>query len=524
VFTIRKVMSDRTAVLIALVAMALSVSSFVITYQHGNVLLYSDGVSHMLISRRVIDSPRAGFDFGQLGSVWLPLPHIAMLPFVGFNWFYQSGFGGSIVSMVAFVTTCVLLYKLLYRFTGQKYAGIIAAAVYGLSYNMLFMQSTPMTESLLFCTMLGAVYYLTRWTFDMRAKSLLAASIWTLLATLTRYEAWPVMFAMLAVTAIAAWKQYHPNRSNLRLHYRRTEDRVIAFAVTAGIGMIGWVLYNGLIFGDPLEFYRGDYAHPPLGSNEPAVGNLWVTLKTYWFASVTCVGRPVLVLGIAGLVVFVFKTCRKVSRRGNGPTFWQALPILALLMVVPFVMLSVYTGNRPLHVEQINGEAYNVRYGLFVLVLAAIFIGYLVTTFRVFAVRLCLTLLAVLFTVIGSADIYVSHGIGAMVGIEHASNDSMNTVKAFKGVYNGKLVLMQSWGNENIAFRAVPTDKLINEGSYKTWEPAIKNPRGYKIGWIIARCGSNPDPLCELTRTKPAGFTTAFKSDDYVVLKYTDQH
>ena len=47
--------------------------------------------------------------------------------------------------------------------------------------------------------------------------------------------------------------------------------------------------------------------------------------------------------------------------------------------------------------------------------------------------------------------------------------------------------------NENIAFQ-IPSDQLVYEGSYRQWPPALRNPPGNHIAWIIARCGDSPDP------------------------------
>jgi len=44
------------------------------------MLNYGDAVAHLHIARRVIDSRRPGLS--ELGSVWLPLPHLLMIPFV----------------------------------------------------------------------------------------------------------------------------------------------------------------------------------------------------------------------------------------------------------------------------------------------------------------------------------------------------------------------------------------------------------------------------------------------------------
>src|SRR6266581_3402829 len=48
-------------------------------FQHHQILLQEDAISHLRIARRVLDNTPPGF--GQLGGVWLPLPHVLMLPF-----------------------------------------------------------------------------------------------------------------------------------------------------------------------------------------------------------------------------------------------------------------------------------------------------------------------------------------------------------------------------------------------------------------------------------------------------------
>ena len=68
--------------------------------RHGEVLLYGDAVAHINIARRVFDSKTPGLL--QLGTVWLPLPHLLMFPFIISNEMWQSGSGGSIPSMAAY--------------------------------------------------------------------------------------------------------------------------------------------------------------------------------------------------------------------------------------------------------------------------------------------------------------------------------------------------------------------------------------------------------------------------------------
>ena len=59
-------------------AIFISVFSFLFYFRHGDVLLYGDAVAHINIARRVFDSRTPGLL--QLGTVWLPLPHLLILP------------------------------------------------------------------------------------------------------------------------------------------------------------------------------------------------------------------------------------------------------------------------------------------------------------------------------------------------------------------------------------------------------------------------------------------------------------
>jgi hypothetical protein len=65
---------------VAGIAVLVSLFSFLYYFQHGRLLLYGDAVAHINIARRVFDSLTPGLL--QLGTVWLPLPHLLMIPFI----------------------------------------------------------------------------------------------------------------------------------------------------------------------------------------------------------------------------------------------------------------------------------------------------------------------------------------------------------------------------------------------------------------------------------------------------------
>ncbi len=66
--------------------------ALIVCYSRGYMLLYGDAVAHLGIARRILDSRNPGL--AQLGGVWLPLPHLLMLPFVQKMEWWQNGLAG----------------------------------------------------------------------------------------------------------------------------------------------------------------------------------------------------------------------------------------------------------------------------------------------------------------------------------------------------------------------------------------------------------------------------------------------
>src|SRR6476660_7754122 len=144
---------DREIALLAWLAACVSILSFLFYFRRGEVLLYGDAVAHINIARRVFDSNTPGLL--QLGTVWLPLPHLLMIPCLISNALWQSGAGGSIPSMAAYIFGVIGIFRLVrgtLRGDGElsaaraaaSAAAWIAALVYGANPNLIYMQSTAM--------------------------------------------------------------------------------------------------------------------------------------------------------------------------------------------------------------------------------------------------------------------------------------------------------------------------------------------------------------------------------------------
>ena len=67
----------------------ISIASFIVFLNNHLGLAYNDARSHLDIGRRVVEGLKPGL--AQLGSVWLPLPHLLMDLTIWNNWMWHSG-------------------------------------------------------------------------------------------------------------------------------------------------------------------------------------------------------------------------------------------------------------------------------------------------------------------------------------------------------------------------------------------------------------------------------------------------
>jgi hypothetical protein len=352
--------ANPTAALVALAAVAASVLAYLYFMDQGLLLAYKDANSHLLIARRVVDSPTAGL--AQLGGVWLPLPHLLSAPLAAWESLYLNGFAGAIVSMASYVVAVRYLYLHAAALSGSTAGGLAAAGIFALNPNVLYLQATAMTELLLFACTLAAVHHLHQWCTQERMRDLGLASLAVLAGSLTRYEGWIVCGVAVGIVALTALRRHR--------RYSNAEGATIIFGMVAGFGIVGWMIWNLAIFGDPMNWRTGEYADSSLwvAEGEANVGALDVAATTYGLASLHNLGIVTVLLGAAGLVVYAV--------RHRLRTAW--LTPYALLVFLPFFVWALYAGQRPLHVKEVMGELYNVRFGLIMLLPAAIFAGYLV--------------------------------------------------------------------------------------------------------------------------------------------------
>jgi len=244
------------------------------SWRHGAMLNYGDAVAHLHIARRVIDSHRPGLS--QLGSVWLPLPHLLLLPFVAVYAWWANGIAGMIPSALAYIAGCTGIYRLA-RHWLRASAAVVALLFFALNPNLLYLQTTAMTEPLFLCEMVWLAVWLVEWRGALnndppRAARLLRCIALVLIAAVfTRYDGW--ILAVLAWTSVGVVQLRHST-------LRSRSFWIASVAVVAA--PLLWFAYNSIVFGDWLDFARGPYSAAaietrtatPGGSRARSVGQL----------------------------------------------------------------------------------------------------------------------------------------------------------------------------------------------------------------------------------------------------------
>jgi glycosyltransferase involved in cell wall biosynthesis len=468
--------------LVAIVALlaALAATFWVVT--NHVVLAYGDAEAHLNISKRLVSGLTPGF--AQLGGVWLPLPHILMLPFVANDAMWRAGIAGAAVGVPSLVLLAVMSFRLAHLLTGNVRASWLAPLVILANGNTLYLASTPMTEVLLLAMVTSSVYFLARWVLEDGLSDLVLAGLFGGLASLSRYDGWALVCCEATVVLVVAVARYRTVRS--------AEGLVILFGVLAFSGIAGWLLWNQLIFSDPLYFAQSVY-----GSAEqqqfflqhgllPTYHDLGKSV-VYWLEDVRLIAGSILSgLAAIGLTALLFTSVR---RRRLGPMLIAA----AALSSFAFYVLSLYVGQASLILPRLvpHNSPYqmsNLRYGLQALLPIGLFVAYLAAR----RPKVLAPLLMVLVLEQGVAVVVTQHVMTYEDGTRGLSSqlvskgpDSPRVEDWMRRNYDGGLVLMDDYRRPvGPVESGVPMQSFIGVGNKPYWQESLNNP-GLYARWII---------------------------------------
>lgn len=325
-----------------------------LTFVNGWTLYYGDAEAHLNIARRIIDSRTPGWE--QIGTVWLPLPHLLMLPFVSNRELWQTGLAGAIPGVFCFALGGAFLFAAAQLAFGSTAAGAAAALVYALNPNLLYLQSAPMTEPVFLCALCGLLWFTVRFRHSHGLAAAAGAGLCSAAASLTRYEGWFLIpFACLYILLAGGKNRW---------------KATFVFGLIASAAPVWWMVHNQWFYSDPLEFYRGQWSAKAIyqraldGGMERYPGDHdWPKAAQYYMAAVRlCLNEITLGIAAAGVLAALAKRA-----------WW---PVLLCALVPGFYVLSLYSSGTPIFVPHLwPNSYYNTRYGIGVLPLAALGAG-----------------------------------------------------------------------------------------------------------------------------------------------------
>jgi hypothetical protein len=505
----KPVVSPSETALVAQLAAAISIASFFYYLQHGDLLLYGDAVAHINIARRVFDSRTPGLL--QLGTVWLPLPHLLMIPFLFSRWLWQTGIGGSIPSLIAYVLSVTGIFRLVRTVPGvdpesvpTRFAAWLAAAIVALNPNLIYLQTTAMTEPVYLAFFIWAMVFFSEFVRHVAEpsgikpnSSLTRCGLCLAAACLTRYDGW-LLAAIMSVIALLIAVQ--PKFAAVR-------PAVAKFILLAAAAPVLWLAYNAVVYRNPLEFANGPYSARAIEQKtavpgfppHPGTKDLSLAFKYYFKSAELNTGQPgwqifwVSALLLGTFIVLLFQT-----------KLW---PLLLLWMPVPFYMLSIAYSGVPLFVPTWwPFSRYNVRYGVEMLPAFAVFTAIAAYGLMRFAATnrtpLAIAVIFLLLPTISYVQVFrAGHSLEEAV-INSRTRVALETEVArhLEALPPNSTFLMYVGGHVGAFQQAgIPLVRVINEGNHRPW----KRP-------------SDPDGLWEKALQHPAtyaDFVIAFDGD-----------
>ncbi len=481
---------ERHALLIiTLVLVAISIRYWIYFYQNGLGLAYNDARSHLDIGRRVVEGLKPGL--AQLGSVWLPLPHILMAFTIWNDFMWHSGLAGALESMISFVVTGILIYKILEKLKVGMLGRVFGVAVFVLNLNILYLQSTAMTELLLIATTTAGVFELINYHEKEDILSLIKSAFWIMLSTLVRYDGWFLFLYTALLVVIRAWS---------RKGYKMSEGVFILFCTLGGFGIFLWFLWNAAIFKDPLYFAFGPYSAHAQQDQLAEAGvlltkhNLWISLQTYWYAMVFNSGMFPLTAGMIGAVVLWLD--KKIPLRVRVATTALTAPLI-------FNILALYLGHSVLFVQNINGNTwFNVRYGIMMIPSFAVFAGYLLKRLKPLQWTIIgIFIFVTVFQFVSKDAVTIDDG---RVGSSQKNVTEVSTWLHNNTADKNGFILISAASHDAIIFSSgLPMKKFIHEGTGTYWLSATSDPDRW-ARWIVMRTNDLNDQTFKLVKKSEA--------------------
>ncbi|MGD0647895.1 MAG: hypothetical protein ABR971_07880 [Acidobacteriaceae bacterium] len=339
-----------------------------VCFHHNYLLLYGDAVAHLAIARRILDAKWPGLS--QLGGVWLPLPHILMLPFIMNLRMWQTGLAAAPMSMLSYAASVAGIWRLARRMMRLRWA-LVATTFYALNANLLFLSTTAMTEALFLALLIWSVVATSESIAALRQGDVVTARARMMLAgflifgqVFTRYDGWIIGAILWLCFAYAIFTSSEDLRRRMRPHF-------ILFTIIVAAGPLLWFWYNAHFEHDWLDFLRGPYSAKQIERRTAPPGQHYrgwhnVGWAALFYTRTAQIDAAAWETGFALMLAALYGLWLSWKRRATAAFRARAESFALLLWIpLPFYIYSIAYGSVPIFIPQLWPHAfYNARYGM----------------------------------------------------------------------------------------------------------------------------------------------------------------
>jgi hypothetical protein len=467
---------------IAAVVAIIGTAAAIHYHRLGLTLAHYDARAHLVVARRVLDSLTPGWQ--QVGAVWLPLPHLLNLLPVQIDAFYRSGAFAVALSIASMAVAAWAIASLIERTTGSITGGMVAATLLMINPDVLYLQSTPMSEPLLFGTTFLAIALIARWASNVEPRTTVAprtadlgprtsdlgprtsefgpristkAAGWACVAAvLTRYEAWPIIASAIvlsfAILTRRGWRTIDAFRAVRGLALWPLWA-IAAFLVNSKVTVGAWFVSSGFFVAE-----------------NPALGRPWLAWTEVWqgLGELTGTVIPWIACAAAAIVIVSFVVSRERS---------AVIVVLALAASAALPWYAYY-----------KGHPIRIRYDVPLVAAAAAIAG---TGIALLPRRVrAITGTIVIAVAAWSAEPFDRK---APVVVE-SQRDAQNTAGRrtvtdyLSGHWDGQPIMMSmgSLGHymQEMSHAGFNIRDFLHEGNGEIWKQALAHPRPF-AKWIV---------------------------------------
>jgi len=450
-------------------------------------LSHYDARGHLVVARRIFDSITPGWQ--QVGAVWLPLPHILNALPVQIDTFYRTGASAVAISIVSFAVSVSAVAWVIAALTGSWLPAAAGALVFALNPNVLYLQSTPMTEPLLIALNVASIALLLSYCEQVmrpegsNPRGVLSAALvgWTFtLACLTRYEAWPVAIGALVAAVWVLWRR--------GAGADRAWRAIAHIAIFPVIAIVGFSVFSRIVVG---SWFASDFFVP----ENPAQGHPVEAVRLIIWGVRELSGTGLLAAALIGCAVLMARALLTRERASH---------------ILPLALIG--TAAVPWSAF-VDGHPYRIRYMVPLLAAQAICAGVAAGSWRRGRVPLSLGLVVIVALELRPLDLSAP-----MVTEAQWDRPNITARAAVTGCltdgYRGDSIMasMGSLGHymQDLSKAGFSIRDFLHEGNGDIWLNALFTPRPY-AGWILVEeKAEGGDMLAGIARERPeflAGYT-----------------